>query len=546
MRRLTALLIFSTLLSLGGASLSAGPAAAQSDCGGYTCVDASNFDSTVDGWAAGTPETQVSWIESKAFSGNFWLPRDGVLKSYTTNADSLVIVKKEFYAQPGQYRVLWSSGADGLDTWVTRVYVVSKVSQANDVGGTQIAKAEAIRAFQEHTSDLFTVTAPGSITIIFATTTNVYYYMDYAWLVQDTGATATPVPGQATATPRPGTPIPEGAQATSIAVPTQYCYTLGATATPGLPQFGPTATPTATPNAVTDWAVFDAFDLGGLSSLYWRMTGSYVDGSTDTTHSGTHYGAVSIGFTVDPPGWDGTSLTRSGIVFERSGGFPNPFYVDGWSMAEVIPTGATASLQVYKYSDIGIWSSAGSQQISARNWYPFHVTISTADIQAIAILTTRSDEPVAGSGAAYVDDVLVYGNTTWAPRCDGSLPAGANVISGEIAPTTADSTQMLWPLGRLCPKDLTAPNNFWGPLLAQLTLFMDHLSAFWPLHVEGITTDIARSLIQSPLVTFVVLAGTFFDLRLPLLAVSIILAAEGARAALSIWMVIKRAIPFLN
>jgi hypothetical protein len=89
------------------------------------------------------------------------------------------------------------------------------------------------------------------------------------------------------------------------------------------------------------------------------------------------------------------------------------------------------------------------------------------------------------------------------------------------------------------------PNNFWGPLLAQLTVFLDNIYAFAPYHEPSSLTELVRNMIGSPIAVYLGVAATFFDLRIPLICIGIVLTLTIGRTIRGVWIIIKESIPFL-
>lgn len=149
---------------------------------------------------------------------------------------------------------------------------------------------------------------------------------------------------------------------------------------------------------------------------------------------------------------------------------------------------------------------------------------------------------------AYVDDVYFYDSLANAPRCDGTYPDGIDDYTGdENNPGLGnDDTPITYPPDKPCPPDVVVPNNFWGQILSQLTLFLDQLFAFMPFHQPNSLTQLTQDLIGSPIGTFSAVIGVLFDLKIPVLMASLFLILESARGLWSVWIAIKKSIPFMN
>ncbi len=535
-------------------------AQAQDNCGYSDCTDVSNFDTTLDGWGLErTFGTTIEWLSSKVFGMLWWTSSaDGVMK-----ATGDMRVQKELYMQPGRYRILWRAAAD--KQWNGWFFQDPSVVFKAQYGNTLFALDAVVigQSFEDVTSGTFDIDNPGPVMIeIFTVDVPATLYFDYIWIVRDDVAgTATPwaTGGPPTKTPLAGTPTPVPTQATPIATPTgQYCVN-APTPTPGPGQFAtPTATATAgpspTPAPNTSWSYLDTFSQALLD---WTVFGNnvYMTNNANHTSANTTDLARSAFIGYNPSLVVTTTATfTSAIAFGVSGGFTLPFYVDGWAMGDSLPTGEEAYVELWARDEPeGVWFKVDEEQISAQHWYTFHFTVDamaggSGTVSAIAFLGRRTDDP--GAGGIFLDDVYLYGDLDNARRCDGTYPTGTTILSSPVGrsdevPGDEGGWTYNWPLNKPCPPDIKVPNNFWGPLLAQVTVFLDNIYAMAPYHEPSSLTELVKNMIGSPIAIYFGVAATFFNLRIPLLALSIVLVLNLGRVVRGVWMIIKESIPFL-
>lgn len=556
-KRLIALLIVSSFILL---PLFAPAAQAQDECAGYTeCTDLSNFDSDLDGWALErTAGSTLEWLSSKTFGMLWWTSSaDGVMKFSGTSR-----IQKQVYMQPGHYRILYRGAADKQwNGWILQnPFVVFKAQAGASLHA--LTAVEVGQSFEDVRSEIFVVDNPGQVMIeIFTIDTPATLYFDYIWIVRDdTGATATPYPGgPPTPTPLSGTPTPVPTQATPIATPTgQYCVS-APTPTPGPPQFStPTATATAgpspTPAPDTGWSYLDTFSTA-LND--WTVFGNNVYVTFNVNHTTANSmdlaRAAFVGYN-STVALTTTSTFTSALAFGVVGGFTLPFYIDGWAQGDSLPQGESAYVELWVRDEPqGLWYKIDQQQVSARNWYTFHFTVNapaggSGSISAFAFVTRRTDDP--GSGGIYLDDIYFYGDLDNARRCNGTYPSTTTVLSSPVGRSDEvegdeDTGTLNWPEGKPCPPDITVPNNFWGPMLAQLTVFLDNIYAFAPYHERDTLTEMVRTFLGSPITVYFGMAATFFNLRIPLLAFTLVLMLNIGRVIRGVWIIIKDSIPFV-
>ena len=512
---------------------------AQSDCGDYECIDESNFsDDDLNGWTASNggnfTDTALAWMASKTFGLLWWSSTaDGVLTATGTKP----IFNKTISLMPGNYRMIVRVASDkqcGLLGNTLRAYATPPGGVTFGVDSWSVTDR-----FDAITSDAFVVSAPGDVTIELSGENSVMLYFDYIWIVEDnTVATATPAAGTPSATPIP-------ASATPIATATPFCIAAPSTPTPGPPQFELTPTPSPTPNPLTNWTVFDPFDYATLRDI-WEVAGNGVYNSLSTGRGTSKPGAAYIPYSVDPPGWTYAEMEREALIWQPSPVISDTAYVDGWARTDFVPQGTSVYIEIwYLDTDTLLWSQAATTQVSASNWYNFHHAITpTLEIAAIAFLSSRDDD-ATGSGV-YLDDVYMYNDLDNAPYCDGSYPSGTDRHgSGDPVNDPTTTTTITIPANRPCPIDVKVPNNFWGPLLAGMTLFLDQIFSAAPYHTPDLITDMARDFLLSPVSIFFILAATLFDLRIYLVVMLIFYVSVAVQIPFAVWQIVKENVPFL-
>jgi hypothetical protein len=526
-------------------------------CGLYDCSDVSDFDADVNGWALErTTGATLDWLESKSFG--FWLwasTATGVLR-----ASGDFRIQKQVYLEPGNYRILYRAAADQQwNGWgFQNPSLVFKGQTGNTIYALQPVTID--QTFRDIRSEIFTVDNPGPVMIeAFTVETPATVYFDYIWVMNDSGATPTPdlsTFAAPTRTPLSGTATPIPTQATPIPSATPYCVN-APTPTPGPGGFAtstptPTAGPSPTPGVNFSWSYLDTFssnllDWASFGNVYMTNNANHTPiNETDLARSAF----VAYNQTLSSPA--GTFTNALAFNNAATDGFTLPFYVDGWAQTDNLPTGQSAYVEVWAYDEPqSLWYKINQQQISPHNWYPFHITVDvpgggSGELRAFAFVARRTDDPT--SGGIFIDDVYFYGDLDNAQRCDGSYPGGTVVLSEPFNPTGSGGgggTRLEFPKDKPCPPDLNVPNNFWGPLLANLTLFLDGIFAFSPLHNNLNMAGTVHDLLNSPMVTYLQFMALFFDLRIPFAVIGVIVAINVANSIVALWLRIKEIIPFL-
>lgn len=483
--------------------------AADFACGQYTCVAAIEWDGP-HGWTVAThPNTgggaDLSVLEQHSFGFVFPSTARGVLR-VGPGVRSVGINATTWDVPPGTYRLVTRMGSE-KDLWSAGQNItVTAIDAARSQTalGTWLVRDE----FVEYISAPFTITVAGPVTFAFEGDARKPFYLDFIWVTRvQTG------PGTPTATPLPAT-------ATPAPTATPYCYT--PPATPPIPPFGATATPT--PDPASDWFVFSDFNGSSLPAG-WSQTGT---GSITVAFGAAYIPASTAG-------------NRVGLTYQRA--YNSPFYVSGRASAQFVPAGRTMRLEIWVYD--GAWSQATNFIISSGRDYPFYAQINAPNVTAVSFSGRMDDESTAyGISLAYV---WIFGRRERGPICGASGQPVDPIKAPPLQGAPPDANAITWPLDKPCPSPvLQEPNNFWGPILTQVTLFLDGLFAFSPAYQSGQLMQMADALFRGPAGLYASIYGTMIDLRFVITMAGIVLASELVRGFWSIWMFLKRTIPFLG
>lgn len=502
------------------------PALGQSVDGcptGADCAASSTFDADTDGWSVQSAD--IGWLA--AFSAGF-TQADGVVRVYNyqqrdqgTNAMGIY---KSFWLQPGQYQIRFRATQD-ID-WAHGVVVV--VDSPDVVAHTWSSRLSEWY-FQEFTTSYFTLYSPQMVKVRIATGANAYFDYVYVERLPDTLPTATQIaatntPGGPTSTPRP-TAIPVGSQATPVPAATAVCRPA-----PTVPDIY------ATPSAYTgtSFSVVDLFDTGSWPSnttLAWqRLGGATITQGAD--HSGNMSGAALLPY-AGHYGQTTLSSLDQALVLPVSYGYP--VWLNAWAQSDAVPVGQTAQMEVWERSG-GSWSRIAVVTISAQQWYPLHAAVS-ANATEIAFTAVRSDIP--SGGQAYLDDVYIYSPESNTPYCNGTYPANT---TGSRDTTNLDGVDLQYPANKPCPTAIMQPNNIWGMILAQLTIFLDRQMAMAPLHVQGTTRDLAQQFMIGPLGGVIILGSMVFDWNIPIISMELYITFQAGLIIIGIWKLIRRSL----
>jgi hypothetical protein len=512
------------------------------------------FDYGLDGWEPvyhdvdGTPQTNtsISWRSSQTFPYLvFWTTTaDGVILAFkmdpsVTAPDPYVEIQKTIYLQPGIYTLKLRAAKDlnsngnefHLKVAGDGLYDGQGQIQWGEYFGDPTNPYYQLQAtWQEYTSNLIYVTLPGAVTFSFYSPAE--YYLDYVDVYQD-DTVDTPTPSSAWYTPTPyNTPIPPEQQATPMPTATRFCVDPIETVQ-APPQFG--ITPTATPEP--GWGYLDKFSNDSLGTG-WSSIGRIVH-SSNVGPDG-QVGVLAMDYSVGAP-----NLTPgNAIVLQHA--ISAPVYVDGYAMADVLPSNEGAAVSAWLYDATGTWVFAGSSGISFRQWYPFHIVITdtsgTPPYTALAVTLFRSDEPDTGIG--YIDNLYIYSDLGMAPRCSGAYPGSTTYVNPVPPAVPPDQTSLDYPISKNCPPStMQVPNNFWGPLFAWMNVMFLRITALFPDHVSQEYSAAISTFADAPVWQYVSVVTMMFDFR-PIIYIAMgLIGLEGVRALYSIWRIILKIIP---
>ena len=322
------------------------------------------------------------------------------------------------------------------------------------------------------------------------------------------------------------TPIPYSAQATPAAPAAAVCQSGTPVPVSDIPSYS--ATPVS--GVIGMLETFQQYSVD-LSSR-WSRSGNVVPSGSD--HTGD--GGVSIKIQYDPH-W--ATTTASGfdqaLILETNFGVAT--WVNAYAQADVVLAGGSAKMEIWELVG-STWSRVGSDSIGAQYWYPIHAAIS-ASATHIAFVPARSDTPSAGW--TYLDDVYIYSPEANQPYCSGGYPTGTMAINGGDISNGNGSTTIMYPVGKECPTSIMQPNNIWGMLLAQATLFLDGQMAWAPSHVLGATRDLAQQFMLGPLGGIIQIGTIILDWSVPITMLKIYIAFQAGLAVIGIWKTIRRA-----
>lgn len=528
----------------------------SADCGGHTCIDQQPFDTEAStlgdapgsGWSD-SPDapydpaitTTLQWIANKTFGFLIWqTSADGVL---VVNGRTVGLegIRKTLYLDPGYYQMQLRAGSsDGLGSNIFMIVYLPD-DQRLDIGSCNVS------GFEICESSTFTVTTSGMVTLNiddYGSWENLgaTIYLDYIDLAQ--------VAQLPTATPPPaGTPTatPQAANSTPVPTTTPYCVNVP-TATPGAPQFAITPTVTATP--ANAWGLMDKFGYLTLGGGAWTVSGN-VSIAQNVGHGLSGNGAVQVPNSHPPDAWDQSTMPLNALIYARPGEFTLPFYLDFWAQASYVPAGVTNTVQVWVLDPtLPYWTLMLEQAVSTSAWYAIHAQVNAPvsnRISAVAITSQRSDGSTAEK--VYIDDVYFYGNISMAPRCNGELPPnvsdGANpdsILGTRPDPLIINNGEVIFvPENKPCPTNIDRPNNFWGYLLAGVTLFMDNMFALTPMHTPGQFQGLVKTLILSPIGSLFIYMSILLDWQISFFVLGLMAIIWPIYLIIVIWSMMRRA-----
>lgn len=519
--------------------------AAQADepCSGETCATADDFESDIDGWEIAEPGTVAEWQASQTFAKTCQWWEFGC-QGYSSTASGVMAVhinppmtyiempaaklKKWVDLTPGTYKVITRFSSDPMNLAnPSRVTTFSVGVRYNNTTTQELAGrgwSNTSRQFTVFESSTFTVdrSVSAELEAAFSYAPPEHtVHIDYIWLVRVSTDYPTPNPAMPTL-PAYATPPP---------LPAEVCRTLQPTPTPGAFSLTPTPVPPA--------RFYDHESFNAGTGNWGTLAGSVSWVSTPNHGNSLDLGAVRIAYSDN-----GDPVTsRAALAFGFTPVITAPVYLNGFVRAnDAILAGVSAYLQVHALEN-DIWSMREEHQLGYGRWQPFHTDITTGTIQALALTVRRSDSNITQT--VTLDDLTVYNSFDSRPLCSSYNGSASTVDANEYP--QPDVYGIVVPIDRECPPaSLDVPNNFWGPLLAGLTVFLDRLTAPFPGHTPGSTTSAARELSQAPVWNFLAIIAGIWDLRPLLAGAGVILAIEGVRAVWSLWIFIKRTVPFLG
>lgn len=519
-------------------------ASADESCGGDTCATADDFESDTNGWEPAEPGTVAEWAASGTYSRtcNWWefycsgwtSTASGVLNVHinpplTYVALPAATIHKWVDLTPGTYKVISRFSADPIDVAANRLLAAVSVAVNYNNTTAQLSTeggwTTSSRQFTQFESSTFTIDRAGSAELVADFSGAPIEHMvsvDFIWLVRVSDSYPTPNPALPTL-PAYATPPP---------LPTEACRLLQPTPTPGAFSLTPTATPPAS------FYNHETFNTGTGN---WGRVAGTVDWVSQNHGNSIDLGAVRLAYSLVTD----TFTSRSALAFQFSPAITGPVYLNGFVYVNnAILAGASAYLEVWYLDGGDVWHSEQEHLLGAGSWRPFHSQMPSGTIKALGLAARRSDGDTAQT--ITVDDLTVYNRYEERPLCslyNGSTPQTADA---NLYPR-ADVYSINVPNGRDCPPaSLDVPNNFWGPLLAGLTVFLDRITAPFPGHSPGTTTTAASELSQAPVWQFLAIIASLWDLRPILAAAGLLIALEGVRAVWSLWLFVKRTVPFLG
>jgi len=530
-KRLLPLVVLIALAAL------AAPVQADPACDPYpSCPLTDGFDTDDDGWS-GVDGTATAWASSQTFGVVFQSSADGVLTAYDSITQLGGNIVKSVWLDPGSYVVNWRAATDvsWLDPFAGGTVIVSaRLPGGGDYQTLgEFDPGRNQENFASWQTGEFVVDEAGMATVMiqWLLPQGHTIYFDHIIIGRITEPVSGPfTPNPPTYTPGPtqppqATPVPTQAVGPCIAEPAEDIVP-----------------------ASQRWAYLNdrgiAYDLKN-----WGRTSAQVDQTQQVNLYQSLSGAIRLPYSPS-----GDVMGRPALVFTMTAPVsPTTAYLLSYAMADSLLSGQTAYVEVWALSG-GTWASVGDTAINSRTWTPIVYTMTAGSgINAIAWAARRSDTPA--SAYVFLDRLYVYGHPDLMIRCDGTFPSvtvgaarsGMSGVPYNPAGDAGSDATIIYPANKACPPDtLDVPNNFWGPLIAQLTLWLDRMTANYPSHAPSSMTSTASSLATSPALSYVSVVMAIVDFSPFLYGVGIVLALEGVRALWSVWMLIKRTTPFLG
>lgn len=536
-----AAIILALLLLLAGSTGVRAQSGGDGCPDGPRCVYAGNFDSDTDGWKG--DDASVDWLYGKALGSSLAI---GILHLHDTLIDpnrSILLppgAYKTFTLQPGFYKIYLRGGQDWAWPPTKNSQSVNVVGDPIYTENSQLHQDTFLGAFSawyyvDFTTDIFEVTQPGTVRVQISAAAPAYY--DYIWIEKQADDSPTPTPcgycltpttGGPTATVTP-TPLPTDQQSTPAPTGTIVCN--AATPTPtGIPAY-------ATPEPTVELAQLEQFHELLFSIVnpqsYWSRMGD-VSIDLSNNHSGNGTGSAQISY--DPHGDISTIGVFTNAIMLATG-YSYPVWVNAWVTTDMVPVGETAYAEIWETTG-GSWTRKSSTVISYGHWYPINAAIDTS-VTHIAFVGRRTDAPVGAHLS--LDDVYLYAPETAAPNCGGNYPSETTSIGGLPLNATygGNSTVLWWPADRPCPAPQSVPNNFWGPILSAITIFIDQQFAWAPLHQSGYLTTLFQNTLMSPIGVLFTFCAILFDWSIPIWVLKVWMSWQFIYFLVLAWRIIR-------
>lgn len=520
-------------------------------------VDDFTTDTNVFDWSGVT--TTVQHTAEKDFGVIFKSTADGVmqLKYFGQKPEESTVAGPTAYRwttlPAGTYRVRTRLATDvpGWELWTN--YTPEVLYSVDDGDITRLGwwdGSNSRSGYATYETSPFTLTTESRVKItlrVLDLGNSRSAWVDYVLVAQAQADYSDP----GAPTPTPITPIPT---ATPLPAPHNLAYCVPAQ-TASSPIYGQ---PTPAPDQSRQWGILN--DDGALNGEWLRAGGTVTDTQKVTRSSVNFFrltalyatGSVAVGVSPDA-GSPMADMTRIALVYQPSITFTVPFTVSWWATVDKLATGETAHSELWTLSG-GSWTRVKEHQVNslaAAQWVQGFAFIS-GSVDAMA-WTFRGHS----TGTGYLDDINVFGSPEYGIHCDGAWgyypPIVSLATSDGTKPTYGDRDVgslpdvILVPKSKACPPyTLTEPNNFWGPLIANLTIWLDKFTALWPGHAAAGTEQTLRELTSAPVWGYLSFLGMMVDLTPVINAALIVLALEGVRVLFSLWLLIKRAVPFLG
>ena len=308
----------------------------------------------------------------------------------------------------------------------------------------------------------------------------------------------------------------------TLAVPTAQPPAANWCAQPANPSLSPGPTPTPNP------ARFQASLRDGRTNALWVTQGYTYSVGSLYNYPGSPLGAIAL-----PRRASGTAFASSAIIAYQGITPIDPFYFAGYARNSSLSIGQSTNIIIWTTNDGSTWTRAYTISVgAATTWYPFSVSIAGGSVQAVAI----SAEHSGGTGEMYLDNLYAYGPSGYAPSCDQTVSEASTIVN---------QRWIEYPADKPCPPStIIQPNNFWGPLLSELTLLLDNLFAFSPSHTPGSLSGPMGQIMDSQGWTYTHMLFSLMDFSPLFLAFSVMLGMEGFRALAMAWIWILRVLPF--